>query len=130
MLVCSLVRVTSTPGITPPASLIDPRSTPWNPCAHRVPEAATVRNAPMSAARNLIRLASEVSGPSLGWLCGGILRVRDEPLQLHSGSGVSNVARKRQGNGAAWRPLHLFVAGNPQWPGFFASNLMVFRIIA
>src|SRR4051812_30510770 len=53
--VCSLVRVTSTPGITPPASLIDPRRPPWKPCPNTDPAAATTSNAPnMSVARNLI----------------------------------------------------------------------------
>jgi hypothetical protein len=31
MFVRSFVSVTSTPGITPPASLIDPRIPPWKP---------------------------------------------------------------------------------------------------
>src|SRR5687768_12334800 len=54
MFVRSLVSVTSTPGMTPPASLIDPRTPPWKPCPKTVPEATTARNAPMSAARILI----------------------------------------------------------------------------
>ena len=37
MLVCSLVSVTSTPGMTPPASLTDPRRPPWNPCPNAEP---------------------------------------------------------------------------------------------
>src|SRR5437660_4191021 len=65
LLVCSLTSVTSTPGSTPPASLIAPRKPPWNPCPNAVPEATTARNAPKrSAARNLIvPLRGFVKGP-------------------------------------------------------------------
>src|SRR5262249_43637734 len=31
--VCSLMSITTTPGMTPPASLTDPRRPPWNDCA-------------------------------------------------------------------------------------------------
>src|SRR6266487_148523 len=55
MLVRSLVRVTSTPGMTPPESLMDPRKPPWNPCPNAVLEVMTARNAPSkSPARNLM----------------------------------------------------------------------------
>src|SRR4029450_12971895 len=55
MLVRSLVSVTSTPGMTPPESLMAPRKPPWNPCPNAVLEVTTARNAPSrSAARNLM----------------------------------------------------------------------------
>src|SRR5439155_24528306 len=55
MLVCWLVRTTSTPGMTPPESLIDPRSPPWNPWPNAEPVMDTSSDAPrMSDARILM----------------------------------------------------------------------------
>jgi hypothetical protein len=55
MLVDSLVSVTSTPGMTPPESLIEPRSPPWNPWpSSKAGEDSTMDAQRMSEARILI----------------------------------------------------------------------------
>src|SRR6476659_5397614 len=54
MLVRSFVSVTSTPGMTPPESLTDPRRPPWNPWPKTVPEVTTASNAPSMSGRNFI----------------------------------------------------------------------------
>src|SRR5262245_32256803 len=54
MLVRSLVSDTSTPGMTPPESLIDPRKPPWNPWPNARLAVLSARNAPRTRAARIL----------------------------------------------------------------------------
>src|SRR5262249_1195063 len=54
MLVRSLVSVTSTPGMTPPESLIDPRRPPWKPWPNARLAEVIARNAPRTRAARIL----------------------------------------------------------------------------